>query len=92
MASTSYGYLHGAPAQDMDGSSKTFEWFEAYPQEGNPQPQAGWFCYCEVEPEAGWLGPFDTEAEAINAATTEEGFMNYQHGPDPMGDWHGANV
>lgn len=91
MTRTKFGYRHGHYGPDMDGSYTTFEWIEDKPMDDDPQTQAGWFAMCEIEPEAGWLGPFETEAEAIHAATTEEGFVAVMYGDDPMGDWMGHN-
>lgn len=90
MTTTQHGYLHSIYGEDMDGSSRSFEWIEDVPQEGD-ENEAGWFAMCEVQPEAGWLGPFKTEAEAIYAATTEDGMMKAIYGDDPMGDHMGRN-
>jgi hypothetical protein len=97
MAITKFGYLHCHYGPDMDGSSRTFEWVEARPMDGAPEDEVpGWFAMCEVEPEAGWIGPFGTEAEAVTAATTKKGFLGWMYDQsvlgDPLGDWHGANV
>lgn len=87
-----YGYLHTFYGPDMDGSLRAFEWVASDPMPGDPRPEAGWFCRCVVEPEAGWLGPFATAEDAVHAATTEEGFITAYYGDDPMGDHHGRNV
>lgn len=89
---TKFGYLHVDYGPDMDGSSRTFEWIEDTPQTmdmsdedwqdyqkeyGEEKP--GWFAKCVVEPEAGWIGPFPTEEEAIMVSTNENAFWSYQN-------------
>ena len=91
MARTNYGYLHSHYGPDMDGCSRSFERVEDRPMDGDPNP-AGWFAMCEIEPDVGWIGPFDTEEVAILAATSEKDFVAYQYGEDPLGDHHGRNV
>lgn len=91
MASTKHGYRHMYCGKDMDGTDAEFEWIELSPHKDDPEPVAGWFALCEIEPEAGWLGPFDTEEAAVHAATTEEGLMHALYGDDPMGDHQGRN-
>lgn len=93
MTKTTFGYRHSFYGPDMDGCNELFEWIEDRPMKDDPQPdEPGWFAECEIEPGVGWLGPYKTEEEAIRAATTEEGFMEYQYGDDPMGDHHGRNI
>lgn len=110
MTRTKYGYLHSHFGPDMDGCSRTFEWVADEPQSfgmtaeqlaeyhahyGTTE-EPGWFAMCEVEPEAGWVGPFATEAEAIRVATDEDALHSWHiescYGDDPMGDHHGRNV
>lgn len=93
MARTKYGYLHIYYGRDMDGSSRTFSWVRDEPQSfgmtaeqlaeyhahyGTTE-EPGWFALCEIEPEAGWIGPFETVDEATAAATTEDGFASYMY-------------
>lgn len=109
MTRTQFGHLHVHYGPDMDGSNRTFEWIEDKPQlfgmteeqfaeyqDHNGSEEPGWFAMCEVEPEAGWVGPFPTEAEAVAAATNEDIFWAWQvdvaHGDDPMGAHMGRNV
>ena len=92
MTKTAYGFLHGHYGPDMDGSSRTFEWIADEAPEDLPGTTAGWWAFCQIEPEAGWVGPFETEVEAISTATSEEAFNAWQYGDDPMGDWMGENV
>lgn len=88
MARTKYGYLHSHFGPDMDGCSRSFTWVEnVRPEEDDSyELRAGWFAMCEVEPDAGWVGPFPTEAEAIRVATTEEGFESFMYGDDSTED------
>lgn len=94
MVKAKYGFYHSNYGPDMDGSNELFEWVEDKPMKDDPEPCQGWFAMCEVEPDAGLIGPFDTEAEATKAATNEEDFLNWmysQMGEDPLGDHHGRN-
>lgn len=92
MTKTRYGYLHNHYGLDMDGTSTTFEWVADEPMKDDHEYLAGWYAKCEVEPEAGWIGPFSTESEAIAAATGRDSFDSWQYGDDPMGDHMGRNV
>lgn len=105
MTRTAHGFLHAQYGKDMDGTGKTFEWIEDRPQSfgmsaeqlaeyhaENGEEIAGWFAMCEVEPEAGWIGPFATEAEAIHAATDEDALFAFLHAQDVMGMHMGENV
>lgn len=93
MTRLAYGYMRVHEGKDMDGSNRTFEWIEAEPQKFEDQPaneeeKAGWFALCEVEPEMGWIGPFDSEAEAVEAATNEaalDKWMQPDDGPYRFG-------
>ena len=71
---TKFGYRHCHYGPDMDGSSRDFEWISSERSGSAPNDNAGWFALCVVEPEAGWLGPYLTEAEAIDAATDPDIF------------------
>ena len=105
MTRTAHGFLHAQYGKDMDGTGKTFEWIEDRPQTfgmseaelaayqaENGEEIAGWFAMCEVEPEAGWVGPFSTEAEAIHAATNEDALFAFLHAQDVMGMHMGENA
>ena len=88
MTKTKYGYLHLHYGPDMDGCSRSFTWVEdVRPADFDDLPlQPGWFAMCEVEPDAGWVGPFATEAEAIRVATDEDALHAWhigQMGDDP---------
>ena len=97
MTKTKFGYLHSFYGPDMDGTKRIFEWVDDAPMPNEPgedveELEAGWFAECEIHPEAGWIGSFETELEAINVATNEDRFTTYVYGDDPMGDHHGSNV
>jgi hypothetical protein len=108
MVKTKFGYLHVHYGPDMDGANRTFEWVGSEPQSFGlldedaasyaaeyGEEVAGWFAMCEVEPDAGWVGPFETEKEAVRVATDEDALHAWEvssMGDDPMGDWHGRNV
>lgn len=94
---TYHGYLCGTTYIDFDGSYQTAEWVEPEIHPGEPdnfryQESLGWYAQCVVEPEAGLIGPFKTEEEAIKTATDEETFTHWIHevevmlGEDPLGD------
>lgn len=96
MTKTRYGYMCGFGYQDYDGSFATAEYIEPVDSGKEPDPNRcpdslGWYADCEVEPEAGWVGPFATEAEAIKCATDENTFWNYIHRDDHMGAHMGRN-
>ena len=82
MTRTAYGFLHVASGKDMDGSNRTFEWIEAEPQKFDMtdaefeayEEKAGWFAMCEV----GWIGPMETQEEAIELATNEDKLHKWQ--------------
>ena len=78
---TKFGYLHVHYGPDMDGSSRTFEWIEDTPQtmDMSDEEKPGWFAKCVVEPEAGWIGPFPTEEEAIRVSTNKNAFWSYHN-------------
>ena len=79
MTRTAYGFLHVESGKDMDGSNHTFCWVEKTPQKFDMNDEQfeeydekpGWFAMCEIEPEAGWIGPFEKETDAVKAATDE---------------------
>lgn len=108
MTVTKYGYLHTHYGPDMDGSNRVFEWVADEPQtrgmteeqwreyqEHYGEERPGWWAKCEVEPDAGWIGPFETEEEAVETATDESVYWNWHvdvcYGDDPMGDHMGRN-
>jgi hypothetical protein len=84
---TYHGYLCGTTYIDYDGSHQTAEWVEPEIHPGQPDKfrdpdSLGWYAWCIVEPEAGLIGPFKTEEEAIKTATDEGtwiDYMNRQH-------------
>lgn len=86
MTRTAYGYLHVQEGKDMDGSNRTFQWIEENPQKCGMTDEEfkeygekpGWFAMCEVEPEAGWIGPFDKETDAVKAATDEQALFQWE--------------
>lgn len=102
MAKTYYGYLCGMAYIDYDGTHETAEWVEPLasglePDKYRLNDSLGWYAWCEVEPEAGLIGPFDTEQEAIKTATDEDAFWAWSYsdvnlGDDPLGDHHGRNL
>lgn len=92
MTRVAYGYMHILEGEDMDGSYKTFEWIAAEPQKfdrtdeqfAEYEEKAGWFAQCEVEPEMGWIGPFDSEAEAVETATNAEALYRWEYSSSLM--------
>lgn len=81
MTTAKYGYLHSHYGPDMDGSNRAFSWVEDVRPENDDEYELrpGWFAMCEVEPDAGWIGPFDTLAEAVRVSTDEGALVEWMY-------------
>jgi len=86
---THYGYLCEQGYTDYDGKSQTASWIEPAKNCRDPIPDSyripdslGWWAECIIEPEMHFVGPFETEEQAIAVATEEEAFFNWIHQDD----------
>ncbi len=79
MARTKYGYRHAFCGIDLGGEPIEAVWIEEAPQIDAPEQDPGWWAQCEVEPDAGWIGPFTTENEARRTATEENVFQKWAY-------------